>query len=388
MRPANRVRLVLAGVAAVAAVAVGWSVLGKAPASLPPAPTVRAVAVSVAPARQQDFPLTAHSIGRVTAIASVSLKARVSGLLQETLFREGQMVSAGEVLFRLDRAPYEIALRQAEAALERDQAQLASVRADVGRYGSLSQKGYASTQQLEQTTAQARALAATVAADQAAVDLARLNLSYTEVRAPISGKTGAVRVHPGNLVNDSAALVDLATLSPIRIAFSLPQQDIPLVQAAMAGGAVQAVINDRIVATVDFVAPQVDAATGTVELRATTANQDLRLVPGEFVQVAVRLGSLPQAMIVPQEAINAGQHGAYLYVINGQQTAEMRRIKVLRQDGTQVAVATADGDSGPALAAGDRVVTDGQLGLAPGLPVTVVSPSAGDPAPADGTEKK
>lgn len=364
----------------VAVLAAGWAVWGKAPgtdAAKDKPRKERVAAVDVAPVLQQDMPLISHAIGRVTAVSSVAIKPRVGGLLTEALFQEGQMVKAGDVLFRLDRQPYDIALRQAEAALARDQAQLASARADAGRYGTLSEKGYASSQQRDQAQAQAQALAATVVADQAAVDMARLNLEYTEIRAPISGKTSAIRVHPGNLVtaNDSASLVDVATLSPIRIAFTLAQQELPAIQRALAAGTVSAMLNDGVPATVDFLSPSVDASTGTVELRASTANEDQRLLPGEFVQVSVTLGHLKDALVVPQDAVSSGQNGQYLYVVTPEGKAELRQIQVLRSEGGLAAVAPAT-QPGTGVAVGEKVITEGLLNVAPGMTVKIVSGQA------------
>jgi membrane fusion protein, multidrug efflux system len=245
---------------------------------------------------------------------------------------------------------------------------------------SLSKIGAASRQERDIATANARALAGTVAADQAAVEQAKLQLGYTQVRSPITGKTGPILVHPGNLVkaNDVSALVTITQLQPVKISFALPQTDLPALQDRLRDGTLTALIRVRndtgasvpgganrdIPVKVDFIGNTVSDTTGTVELRATFDNPDMRLVPGEQVDVTVRLAVLVGAVQVPREAVNAGQNGSYVYVIDHGH-AVMRNVTVLYQDEHIAALKTG-------VRPGEQVVTDGQLRLTPGAAVSIV----------------
>jgi multidrug efflux system membrane fusion protein len=342
------------------------------------------VPVVVAAVERGDLPLVIHTLGTVEASASVAVKARVEGLVIEVAFRDGQPVKAGDLLFRLDPKPFAIALQQAEATLARDRAQLASAQSDLERYGSLSKKGFASTQQLEQSTAQARALRGTVAADEAQVEQARLLLGYTEIRAPMDGVLGAVQVDPGNLVeaNGSSALVTLAAVRPVKVSFTLPQQYLPAIQAAQGipvdvsvappPGGFGADIGKTVQGTVSYVASQVERNTGTVELRATVANDDRALLPGQYVDVAVRLGTLVDRLIVPAEALSNGQQGPYVLMVDEQGKAQVVAVRVIYQDGPLAVVESlADAPKAALLQAGGRVVVDGQVRVTPGALVAV-----------------
>jgi multidrug efflux system membrane fusion protein len=270
--------------------------------------------------------------------------------------------------------------------VERDKAQLASAQADADRAVMLSQRGIVSEQQRDQLVANSKALAATVTADTAAVERAQLNLGYTTIRSPVNGKTGAFLVFPGNQVhaNDASGLVTIAEIQPVKITFNLPQGDLPQLQDRMREGtlvaevtirsdvaAVSANANDQsgmeIPVKVDFVGNAVDDRTGTIELRATFDNPDLRLVPGELVDVSVTLENLPHNVTVPREAVNVGQNGNYVFVIDDNMEAKLRPVKVRFQDQT---IAALDESVKP----GERVVTDGQLRLIPGTKVTITKP--------------
>jgi multidrug efflux system membrane fusion protein len=250
----------------------------------------------------------------------------------------------------------------------------------------LSQRGIVSEQQRDQLVANSKALAATVTADTAAVERAQLNLGYTTIRSPVNGKTGAFLVFPGNQVhaNDASGLVTIAEIQPVKITFNLPQGDLPQLQDRMREGtlvaevtirsdvaAVSANANDQsgmeIPVKVDFVGNAVDDRTGTIELRATFDNPDLRLVPGELVDVSVTLENLPHNVTVPREAVNVGQNGNYVFVIDDNMEAKLRPVKVRFQDQT---IAALDESVKP----GERVVTDGQLRLIPGTKVTITKP--------------
>jgi multidrug efflux system membrane fusion protein len=331
--------------------------------------------VTVATAEARDVPVYAQAVGTVMANATVQVKSRIDGQIVATGFREGQLVRKGDLLFQIDRAPYEAALRAAQANLQRDQAQLANARLNLGRANSLVKKGYVSQQTRDGATADAKALAGSVAADQAAVDQARLQLGYTEIRSPVDGKTGPILVDAGNIVkaNDAGALVVVTQIQPVKISFALAQQNLPKLQARMKEQALVASLKAHddgegkdITAPIDFIANTVNATSGTIELRATYPNPDMRLVPGEFVDVRVRLDDLKSALTVPRDAVNTGQTGLYVYVVATDKTVEMRNVTLLYQD-TDIAVV--EGELKP----GETVITDGQLRVTPGARVKIVS---------------
>jgi multidrug efflux system membrane fusion protein len=353
---------------------------GRGAGSAPP--------VRVAVADTRDVSVAVNTIGTVLANSIVNIKSQVDGPLLSVGFREGQMVKKGDLLFRIDPAPFEAALRQSQATVARDQAQLSSAQADADRAVMLADRGIVSAQQRDQLVANSKALAATVAADQAAVERAQLNLDYTTIRSPINGKTGPYIVNPGNQVhaNDAAGLVMITEIQPVKISFNLPQGNLPQLQdrmnegqliasvtvrsdvaVASANAADQPEADKNIPIKVDFIGNTVDARTGTIELRATFENPDLRLVPGELVDVGIRLETLSQAVTVPREAVNVGQDGNYVFVVDDAMKAEMRPVKVLYEDQTIAAV-------GSGVKAGERVVTDGQLRVTPGGEVLVTQP--------------
>jgi len=350
--------------------------------------------VRIATAQVGDVPVTANTLGTVLANSMVVIKSQVDGPLMSAGFKEGQMVKKGDLLFRIDPAPFEAALRQAQATVARDQAQLASAQADADRAVMLAERGIVSAQQRDQLVANAKALAATIDADKAAVERASLNLGYTTIRAPVNGKTGAYIVYPGNQVhaNDANGLITIAEIQPVKITFNLPQGDLPLLQARLNEGSLVAGVVARsdvpsatanadedqpemqIPVKVDFIGNAVDDRTGTIELRATFDNPDLRLVPGELVDVSIRLDTLKQVTMVPREAVNVGQNISYVFTVDGENKAQMHTVKVLYQDQTVAALA-----SGP-IKVGDHVVVDGQLRVTPGAQVTITqAPGVANP---------
>jgi multidrug efflux system membrane fusion protein len=342
--------------------------------------------VRIAQVESRDIPITAHTIGTVLANATVAVKSQIEGPLLSVAFKEGQLVQKGQVLFQIDPRPMEAALRQAEAQLARDRAQLASAQSDAERASMLAERGIVSTQQRDQIVANAKALSATEAADQAALERAQLNLSYTTIRAPIDGKTGPYLVHPGNLVraNDANGLVVINQIRPVKITFSMPQNQLPLLQDRLREGALVAALSvhsenaapgsalseSELNVKVDFIGNLVDERTGTIELRATHQNDDLRLVPGELVDVSLRLDTLKNAVIVPRAAVIIGQDGGtYVWVLNQQDEADMRPARMQYQDEQIAAI-------GNVVRVGERVVIDGQLRLTPGVKVAIVQPGA------------
>jgi len=345
--------------------------------------------VRVATADTRDVAMTANTLGTVLANSVVTIKSQVDGPLLAAMFKEGQMVKKGDLLFRIDPAPFEAALRQSQATVARDQAQYASAQADADRAVMLADRGIVSAQQRDQLVATAKALAASIAADQAAAERAQLNLGYTTIRSPIDGKTGAYLVFAGNQVhaNDAGGLVTITQIQPVKIAFNLPQGDLPQLQdrmredqltvgvrvrkdsVAVAGGPAEQ-SDQELSVKVDFIGNTVDDRTGTIELRATFQNPELRLVPGELVDISVNLETLKQVVTVPHDALNVGQNVNYVFVVDKDKKAQMRQVNVLYQD--QVIAALGSG-----VQAGDQVVTDGQLRLTPGVTVDVL-PAPGE----------
>ena len=357
----------------------------------------QAAPVRIATAGTRDVPVVVRTIGTVLANSVVNIKSQIDGPLLTANFKEGQMVRKGDLLFQIDPAPFEATVRQSEAQMARDQAQLASAQADAERAVMLADRGIVSAQQRDQLVANAKALAATVDADEAALDRAKLNLGYTKIYSPIDGKTSAYIVYPGNQVraNDQAGPITITEIQPVKITFNLPQANLPRLQDRMRENALIASVtvrNDVVVATipgeeepetgipvkVDFIGNTIDARTGTIELRATFANPDLRFVPGELIDVAVRLETIEDGVYVPHEAVNVGQAGPFVFVIGDDNKADMRPVDVAYED-SFIAVL------GSGVKSGERVVIDGQLRLTPGTPVSILGspaerPSAQNPA--------
>jgi multidrug efflux system membrane fusion protein len=367
------------GGVALAAVLAGfyfWSHSGGdvGPRRAPPVP------VTVAAAIQEDMPVVKNTIGMVVANSTVSVTARVQGQLTKAYFKEGQMVKEGDLLFQIDPRPFEAALTQATGQLEKDQAALSSAAADAQRYASLYSQNAISTQQRDQSQAAAKADAALVTADQGAVEAARLNLEFTEIRAPVDGKTGPILLQPGNLVSvngTSTPLVTLSQIEPIKVSFNLPQSDLPRIQARASKGGLAAVINLHnqggvdLSAPVDFVSNAVNTS-GTIELRATFANKEHVLVPGQLVDVTVSLDDIPHAVVVPRVAVINGPDGNYVYRVTGKSVVERLPVTVQFDDGTNMAV---QGD----LKGGDSVITDGGLRVVPGSRVALARRAASPP---------
>ncbi|HTO42086.1 MAG TPA: efflux RND transporter periplasmic adaptor subunit, partial [Rhizomicrobium sp.] len=267
-----------------------------------------------------------HTIGTVVANATVQITARVEGQLISAAFKEGDFVRAGDLLFKLDPRPFQAALDQAIATRNKDQAQANAALNDARRYAALVAQGAVSRSQADQFTANAKALSATVAADKANEDAARLNLVFTEIRAPVDGKTGAIAIQPGNIVaaNATTPLVTITQIKPIKVSFSLPQKDVPQIQAQMKAGTLSATIKPHsgggpeLHAPITFIGNQVDDRTGTIEMRATYPNTDMALVPGQLVDVKIALKSLGAAIVVPHDAVNIGPNGTFVFVVSTQ----------------------------------------------------------------------
>jgi multidrug efflux system membrane fusion protein len=339
------------------------------------------VPVTVGTVEQKTVPVSFRAIGNVEPIETVAVRARIGGELQRVFFAEGDTVRAGSPLFAIDPRPYRAALAQAEAQLARNTALLAKAEADITRYAGLVQQDYVTKEQYDQITADAAALRAAVAADQASVETVRLELDYCTIASPVTGRTGTINVDVGNLVkaNDDLPMVTINQTRPIDASFPVPAQFLPLVIAHRADRirVVATVPGDPRVAegTLSFVDNAVDTSTGTVLLKATFPNQDERLWPGEFVDLTVILGEETGRVVCPAAAIQTGQQGQYVFTVKDDRTVELRPVKVNRMDEDEAVI-----DEG--LRPGETVVTDGQLRLVPGAAIEVKSPeAAGDAGP-------
>lgn len=335
----------------------------------PPAEHSEAIPVRVAVVTQIAAPYTIFANGVAEPLQTVSVEAQVGGVLDSVDFREGDDVRAGQVLFRLDARPFQAALRQAQAALARDAAQAESARRDAERYRALVAKDYVTKSQADQADATASALMATLQADSAAVESARLSVAYTVIRSPIDGRTGSLLVRRGNLVKANAdPLVVINQIHPILVRFPVSQSEFLALERRNGQGAVPVRVT-----TADsmplgesglltFIDNAVDSLTGTVTAKARFENAAHTLWPGEFVRVSVELGIQKDALVVPTVAVATGQNGAYVFVVDQQKNAQVRPVVAGRTVGPYTVI-----DSG--LVAGERVVTDGQSRLVAGVKV-------------------
>lgn len=339
-------------------------------------PKNQAVAVSVVPVQQKDVQQTIEAVGVVQALASVAVKSQVSGTLAKVAIQEGKDVNVNDVLFQIDPRPFEIELQQAKAELAKAQAQLDNARSVYARYAKLVNKGFVAQDVFNEAHSNVTALEASVAADEAAVAAAQLKLDYSTIRAPISGRIGLINLHEGNLVkeNDTTPLVVINQIKPITISFTIPEQYLPSIQQLLASGttiALIAKISDNkemqeqgILVSINNT---IDTATGTIQLKGTFANEHNLLWPGQFVTVRMPLKKYPNALVVPSRAIEQGQNGAHVYVIDDKHVAQYRPV----QTGVSVDNETVILNG---VKPGENVVTDGQFRLAPGKTVILAKP--------------
>jgi multidrug efflux system membrane fusion protein len=325
---------------------------------------------------QKSAPVLLRTIGNVDAYSTVSVKPQVSAELEEVRFREGQFVRKHDLLFLLDRRPFDAALHQAEGTLAHDRAQAANARVEAQRYAKLWQAGVTPKEQFDQYQSTADALDAAVKADEAAVETARLNVEYCSIYSPIDGQTSNLMVYPGNLVkaNDVPILVTINQVQPVYVEFTIAEAELASVRAAMKQHplVVEATAQDNPAeverGVLTFINNQVDTATGTIHLKATFSNPARRLWPGQFVDVVLRLEEQPHAIVIPAQAVQNGQEGTYVFVVRPDGTAESRPVTVARSLDSQSVISKG-------LSPGERVVTDGQLRLVPGARVTIKSGS-------------
>ena len=364
------------------------------------------VPVTTARAEQRAVSVTVPAVGTVEATSSVQIRSQVTGQLTAIHFIEGREVRQGDPLFTLDPRPFQAALQQVQAVLARDTAMLQNAQAQQNRADALFQRGLLARDQYESLRASAAASNATVEADKAAVETASLNLKYTEITAPISGRTGALGAHVGDLIraNDTSPLVVINRVSPIYVAFSVPGRFLPDIRryqaqkplpvnatspralgpesTTSAGANVtpgdgaagdgpdpgQAGQPAAARGVLTFIDNAVDASTGTIKLKGTFPNSDGQLWPGAFVQVMLDLTTQADAVVVPYTAVQASQDGEFVYVVKADRTVELRAVKSDRQQGEVVVISSG-------LSPGEEVVTDGQLRLVPGARVSEPGPA-------------
>ena len=330
------------------------------------------VPVTVGVVTQKAVPMQIAVIGNVEPSSTIAVKAQVGGTLTKIHFIEGQDVKKGDLLFTIDTRPYEAALRQAEANLARSIAQFDNARAEEKRYEELVKKGYVSQTQYEQVRTNAAALEATVFADKALLENARLNLSYCTIRAPFTGRTGSLMVYEGNLIkaNADTPMVTINQIQPVNVSFAVPEDDLPEIKRYMSGGPlrVEAFLSkgDKNPAEgrLTFIENVVDTATGTIKLKGAFYNRDRRLWPGQFVHVVLTLTTQNNAVVVPTQAVLTGQKGQFVFAVKEDMTAEVRPVVVSRTSGEESVI-----ESG--LTPGEKVVTDGQIRIMPGAKVEI-----------------
>ncbi|GAP65320.1 RND family efflux transporter, MFP subunit [Mizugakiibacter sediminis] len=372
----GKIALIAAGV--VVAGLIGWRMIqhrsprGEANADAP-------VPVTVVPVERRDVPVYLDALGTVQALNTVTVRPQVGGQLQALGFKEGQEVRRGDVIAQIDPRTYQAALDQAQAKQKQDEAQLVAARSTLKRYEDLIKQNFVAAQDLENQRQTVRQLEATVAADAANVDSARVQLGYTRVTAPIDGLAGIRQVDVGNLVqpSDAGGIVVLTQVRPISVIFTLPEQDLDLVRAGGDGLAVQALnrADNRPVASgvLKVVDNQIDTATGTFKLKAEFPNADGRLWPGQFVNVRLRVDTVKGGLVVPAQAVQRGPDGSYVYLLQPDSTVLMQPVQVGGEAGDGALLVTSG------VKAGDRVVTEGQFRLKPGAKVLALAPGQTPP---------
>lgn len=344
------------------------------------------VPVRLAEALRGDFPVELKALGTVTSYNTVSVRARVNGQLVKVPFVEGQQVKAGELLAQIDPRPYQVALQQAEGSLLQSRAELQNAELDLKRYQDLYAEDSVARQVLDTQRAKVDQLRGTLKNLEAAVASARLNLDFTEVRAPLAGRLGLRQVDVGNLVTsgDATPLVTITQTSPIAVSFTLPEADLPAVLRPFRAGETLRVeawdrsesrrLAEGVLASLDN---QIDTATGTVKLKARFANADEALFPNQFVNVHLRVETRRDAVLIPSAAVQFGASGTFVYVVDGEDKVQLRRLAVLASDGARSLV-------GEGVAAGERLVVEGTDRLREGSKVQPIDAQAPQGKPAGG----
>ncbi|MCB5213001.1 efflux RND transporter periplasmic adaptor subunit [Rheinheimera aquimaris] len=379
--------LLITAVVVAAAIATFWfwpaTEQATAPAGRPMNPWAMPVPVRVVTAQPADLRVQVKTIGTVTPLNTVVVQSRVSGPLQQLLFKEGDKVEQGQLLAQIDPADYQVQLAQAQGQLEQNQAQLKNARQDLALYAKLREQSSISAQQYNQQQALVGQLEGTIKSNEAQIDAARLQLSYTRIQAPISGRLGLRRVDAGNLVqaNDSAGLVTITQSSPINVVFAIPESQLTAVRSAVSRGETltveawdrneQQLLSTGVLTTLDN---QIDTATGTLKIKAEFANQQEELFPNQFVNVRLNIAVREGVIAIPQDAVQYGSAGTYVYVIE-QNKAQIRQVELGAADNGNIAVIKG-------LEQGTQVVLEGLDRLRPGRAVEVITEQAGSAAAA------
>src|ERR1700677_4102525 len=346
----------------------------------PPAPAQAQgpapILVSVAPVKRADFPVVLESLGQVQAYNTVTVRARVDGQILKIDFNEGQNVNEGDLLAEIDPRPFQAALDQAKAKETQDKANLVNARLDLQRYSTLAKQSYATQQQLDTQDALVNQLIAQIAADAAAIDAA-LQLDYTKIHAPISGRAGFRLVDQGNMVmaSQQTGIVAIAQVQPIAVIFTAPEDDVGRINALLATGAPKVTVKNTDGVTLatgklTITDNQVDTTTGTLRLKAEFENKDNALWPGLAVTTGLTVGLDKDALLVPTASVQHGQKGLYVYVADDQNRAAMRPVTVSHEDTVNSVVTQG-------VKEGDRVITVGQVLPQPGTPVAIDAAATG-----------
>lgn len=355
-------------------------------------PKKPAVPVTAEPAVQKPVPVSIRAIGTVEPFSTVSVKAQVGGELAEVHFREGQDVNKGDLLFTIDPRPYEAAIRQYEANLAKDVAQMKNAKEEEQRYSELAEKGYVAKQEYDRFRTNSEALEAVVKADKAVLENARLQYDYCFIHAPIGGRTGSLLVNEGNVIKANAdnPMVVINRIRPVYVSFSIPEQHLSDLENFITAGAlkVEASIPGTDTETesgvLTFINNTVDTSTGMIGLKGTFPNDDKNLWPGQFVDVVLNLTSIPDAVLVPSQAVQTGQEGKYVFVVKEDGTVETRQVETGLVLEKEIVIKKG-------VSAGEVVVTDGQLRLSPGAQVEIrknISPDAAAAPPLPGEKQE
>jgi len=331
-----------------------------------------AIPVLVVTAAQKSVPVQIRAVGNVEAFSTVSIKSQVTGVLMKAHFKEGQNVKQGQLLFTIDPRPLEATLKQAEATLARDSAQLQNAREQARRYADLVKKQYVSQEQYDKIRADADAAEAVVQADHAGVENAKVQLSYCYIYSPLDGQVGSLLVNEGNLVrvNDGTPLVVINQLTPVNVTFSVPEQNLVDIKRHMAAGQLKvkaAFPSDEgrpEEGSLTFVDNAVDRSTGTIKLKAEFSNKERRLWPGQYINVALTLSTQADAVVIPSEAVQVGPEGQQVFVVKADKRVEVRPVTVARTNEGEAIIAKG-------LQPGEQVVREGQFLLGPGARVDI-----------------
>src|SRR6266436_6531703 len=387
-----RRRIVIPTVLLIAVLAIGGGLAVthkgpfERPAPAPPAtPPVPVVAGAVA---QHDVPIYLTGVGTVIAYNTVVVRSQIQGQIVSINFTEGQTVRAGDLLAQIDPRPYQAQIDQVTATRDRDQAQLVNAQANFARYSQLGAKGWATPQLVETQTAQVAQLQSAITADEALIEAAKVQLSYTRLTSPINGVVGIRQLDIGNIIHptDANGLVVVTQVEPISVIFTLPETSLPQVQQHLANGAlkVEAYSQDNTMkldeGSLDFIDNEIVQTTGSVRFRANFPNKEHKLWPGELVNAWLLLDTRHDGLTVSASAVQQGPQGPYAYVINPDSTVAVRPVKVAQVSGGRALI-----DTG--LSAGEQVVVDGQYKLQPGVHVTILHGKAAEEAAAQAAQQ-